>query len=252
MSIDAQAQDKISVIYDKECPLCNHFVCAINDANEHVETINGREKSNLLDEAIQRGLNIDNGSIVFYQGKYYYGYEALYLIARKTDAAGVIGFLNRYVFRFKFVARVSYPSLVILRKILLFILGKPLIKSAHKPSRITVYYNSACPVCDAGIDYQRGRVEGCDVEWTDVHLNDKSWQSLGSDLAFIRKRLHVKTDSGDIKIGIDAFIVLWEISPRDKWKVRLFKLPVIHGVSVVGYNTFAWVLYLINRLLRRW
>ncbi|MGH8588498.1 MAG: DUF393 domain-containing protein, partial [Gammaproteobacteria bacterium] len=35
-----------------------------------------------------------------------------------------------------------------------------------------VYYNSACPVCNAGIKDQRRRMEACGIEgieWVDVH-----------------------------------------------------------------------------------
>jgi hypothetical protein len=38
-----------------------------------------------------------------------------------------------------------------------------------------VYYNSACPVCNAGIKDQRQRMEACglkDIEWVDVHTKE--------------------------------------------------------------------------------
>jgi hypothetical protein len=40
-----------------------------------------------------------------------------------------------------------------------------------------VYYNSACPVCSAGIKDQRRRMEACgieDIEWVDVHANPEA------------------------------------------------------------------------------
>ena len=40
-------------------------------------------------------------------------------------------------------------------------------------SKVSVYYNSACPVCNAGIGAQRRRMQSCnvDVEWIDIHRN---------------------------------------------------------------------------------
>ena len=37
-----------------------------------------------------------------------------------------------------------------------------------------VGYNSACPICNAGITNQRKRMESCElnsIEWIDVHIN---------------------------------------------------------------------------------
>ena len=33
----------------------------------------------------------------------------------------------------------------------------------------TVYFNSACPVCRTGIEWQQGRASSCEIEWIDVH-----------------------------------------------------------------------------------
>ena len=39
-----------------------------------------------------------------------------------------------------------------------------------------VFYNSACPVCKAGIDAQRADMQACsiDAEWIDVHANPQA------------------------------------------------------------------------------
>src|SRR4030066_342975 len=48
-----------------------------------------------------------------------------------------------------------------------------------------VYYNSACPVCNAGIKDQRQRMEKCgikDIEWVDVHNNPGAVSEVNSSL----------------------------------------------------------------------
>jgi hypothetical protein len=36
-------------------------------------------------------------------------------------------------------------------------------------AKIKVYYNSACPVCKAGIESQKGKESSCEIQWNDVH-----------------------------------------------------------------------------------
>jgi predicted DCC family thiol-disulfide oxidoreductase YuxK len=68
----------------------------------------------------------------------------------------------------------------------------------------------------------------------------------------VRKRLHLVDQNGELKVGIDAFIVLWKISESGQWKARFFSFPIIHGLSSLCYNSFAWLLYRWNRLVNHW
>ena len=119
-------------------------------------------------------------------------------------------------------------------------------------NKIRVYYNSACPVCNAGVRHQKGKMQQCEVIWNDVHKNIDARFDLDSELNFIRERLHVIDKSGNINIGIDAFITLWKESSNDTWKAKLLAAPVMHGCAVVAYNIFAWLLYQWNKLLGHW
>jgi predicted DCC family thiol-disulfide oxidoreductase YuxK len=79
-----------------------------------------------------------------------------------------------------------------------------------------VYYNSACPVCDAGIKDQRQRMEACgvkDVEWIDIHTHPEAVEEVGAPLEQVRERLHVKAEDGRLDVGADAFARLWSITP---------------------------------------
>lgn len=54
-----------------------------------------------------------------------------------------------------------------------------------------VYYNSACPVCRAGIKDQRLRMEKCgitSVEWVDVHHYPDAAEDVKSSLELVRER----------------------------------------------------------------
>jgi predicted DCC family thiol-disulfide oxidoreductase YuxK len=125
-----------------------------------------------------------------------------------------------------------------------------------KGELISVYYNSACPLCNAGVNYQKRRMKNCSARWNDVHEGTGSiselGSELGSDLEFVRKRLHVKNSVGEVTIGIDAFIALWELTPGDTWKAQVMKLSVIHGLALRLYDAFAWILYRWNKMMRNW
>jgi predicted DCC family thiol-disulfide oxidoreductase YuxK len=123
-------------------------------------------------------------------------------------------------------------------------------------SPIKVYYNSACPVCDAGIDQQRGRMAGCAVEWKDVHTDTVARRDIGAEtpveLEKVREKLHAVDADGSVKVGVDAFALIWSRSPGEHWKARLITLPVVHALARLGYAVVARLLYRWNRRRRHW
>jgi predicted DCC family thiol-disulfide oxidoreductase YuxK len=117
---------------------------------------------------------------------------------------------------------------------------------------LKVYYNSACPVCKAGIDAQRGKMGDDDVDWKDVHCDISARGEIDADLEFVRERLHVQDEQGRVFVGVDAFAALWERSPGEGWKATLLRLPVVHALCVGAYNAFARYLYRWNRRKKHW
>lgn len=118
-----------------------------------------------------------------------------------------------------------------------------------------VYYNSACPVCNAGIKDQRRRMEACgikDTEWVDVHKNPDAVREVNSTLEQVRERLYVKDENGHLNIGADAFIRLWLQTPGQRWLGKLFQLPVLKQLFHLIYNSFARILYRWNRAKKHW
>lgn len=120
---------------------------------------------------------------------------------------------------------------------------------------VKVYYNSACPVCNAGIHKQRQRMQQCgvdDAEWIDVHQTPEAAQELSIPLEQIRERLHVRDADGELCIGIDAFAELFERTPSQRGWGKLLRLPIIRSVAPLFYNGFARLLYRWNRALKHW
>lgn len=118
-----------------------------------------------------------------------------------------------------------------------------------------VYYNSACPVCNAGIRDQRRRMEACgiqDVEWIDVHAHPEAVEEVGAPLERVRERLHVRGEDGRLDIGADAFSRLWSQTPGQRWLAKLVRLPFLRQITHLVYNAFARLLYRWNRSKRHW
>ena len=118
-----------------------------------------------------------------------------------------------------------------------------------------VYYNSACPVCNAGIRSQRRRMEARgirDVEWVDVHTHPELVSEVGAPLEKVRERLHFRSVDGQIDVGADAFTRLWAHTPGQRWLARLWEMPVLKPLMHIAYNAFARRLYNWNRSRGRW
>lgn len=118
-----------------------------------------------------------------------------------------------------------------------------------------VYYNSACPVCRAGVDAQKSRMESCaitNVQWIDVHAYPHAVTETGSSLEQVRERIHMMDESGKIVVGADALTELWFRTPGQMWLGRLASLYFVRTLGTLAYNAFAKYLYAWNRRAGRW
>jgi len=120
--------------------------------------------------------------------------------------------------------------------------------------KLKVYYNSACPVCDAGIRGQKERMRGCasDVQWIDIHKDPGALAEIGARREFVRERLHVLDGEGELRIGAEAFRALWIHTPGQRALARIAGLPIVNTLANWAYNAFAAALYAWNRASRRW
>ena len=94
-----------------------------------------------------------------------------------------------------------------------------------KPS-LTVWYNTRCPVCDAGISRQKRRlidaVKAGRVEFRDINLEPEALAAHGASLEDIRRRLHATEADGRLLVGADVAIAVWRATPGDRWLASLF------------------------------
>ncbi|HLJ45711.1 MAG TPA: DCC1-like thiol-disulfide oxidoreductase family protein [Bryobacteraceae bacterium] len=122
--------------------------------------------------------------------------------------------------------------------------------------KLTVWYNTKCPVCNAGIGWQHDRLvraaRSGAIDFRDINLEPDALAAFGIGVNEVRRRLHAVDSQGRLYTGIDCAIAVWLRTPGDVWLGRLFSLPVVGTVGGIAYDVFADLLYAWNRRKGRW
>ncbi|MDX8526677.1 DCC1-like thiol-disulfide oxidoreductase family protein [Mesorhizobium sp. MSK_1335] len=121
---------------------------------------------------------------------------------------------------------------------------------------LTVWYNTRCPVCDAGINHQKRRlieaVKAGRVEFRDINFEPEALSAFGASLEDIRRRLHAIDAEGRLLVGADVAIAVWRHTPGEGWLASLFGNPVALPPTRFAYDRFADILYAWNRRKGHW
>ena len=122
--------------------------------------------------------------------------------------------------------------------------------------QLTVWYNTKCPVCNAGIDRQRNRLlqaaQSGTIEFRDINFEPDALARFGADVEDVRRRLHAVDAAGKLHVGADCAVAIWLRTPGDAWLGRLFGLPGLIQIARFAYDRFADLLYAWNRRNGRW
>jgi len=123
-------------------------------------------------------------------------------------------------------------------------------------AKLIVWYNTKCPVCSAGIDWQRNRLVQAAraglIEFRDINLEPDALLPFGASLEDVRRRLHAVDAAGRLYVGADCAIAVWHATPGHAWLGQLLSLPVIKQIARIGYDRFADLLYAWNRWSGHW
>src|SRR3954453_15132982 len=97
--------------------------------------------------------------------------------------------------------------------------------------RLVVWYNTRCPVCDAGIDWQRNKllsaVRAGEISFRDINEAPDALASFGVSLDDIRRRLHATDETGRLIVGADVAIAMWQGTPGEGGLGSLFGKPPV-------------------------
>jgi predicted DCC family thiol-disulfide oxidoreductase YuxK len=76
---------------------------------------------------------------------------------------------------------------------------------AGPTSHLTVWYNTRCPICDAGIDWQRNKlvaaVRAGHLSFRDINHEPEALAAYGASLDDVRRRLHATDESDRLIVG---------------------------------------------------
>src|SRR5258707_8211611 len=97
--------------------------------------------------------------------------------------------------------------------------------------KLTVWYNTKCPVCDGGIDWQRNRLvraaRAGAIEFRDINFEPDALARFGASLDDVRRRLHALDADGRLFTGADCAIEIWLRTPCHAWLGRVIGFPGI-------------------------
>jgi predicted DCC family thiol-disulfide oxidoreductase YuxK len=122
--------------------------------------------------------------------------------------------------------------------------------------RLVVWYNTRCPVCDAGIDWQRNKllaaVRAGHISFSDINDEPEALASFGVSLDDVRRRLHATDETGRLIVGADVVIAIWRLTPDERWLAHVVGNPVILPLTRFAYDRFADLLFAWNKRKGRW
>ena len=122
--------------------------------------------------------------------------------------------------------------------------------------KLTVWYNTECPVCNGGITRQQARLvraaRAGAIEFGDINLEPAALAQFGAGIEHVRRRLHGLDAGGRLHVGADCVIEIWLRTPGEAWIGRLLGLPVLRSFTRFAYDRFADLLYAWNRRNGRW
>ena len=116
----------ITIIYDGECPLCNHYITRLRlvETFGAVELVDARAESDITRKYWAQGYNLDQGMIVVLGDTVYYGADAANLLARLSTNSALFSKVQHWALSHAAVAKFVYPLLKVCRRIALRMKGR--------------------------------------------------------------------------------------------------------------------------------
>lgn len=118
--------DGAVIVYDGECPVCSAYVrfLRFRESVGDVRLVNARHPDPWVDLCRRLRFDLDEGMVLFYGGRAYFGADSMHMIAMLSSEVGLLNRLWAALMRHPQVARFLYPGLRAGRNLLLRLLGK--------------------------------------------------------------------------------------------------------------------------------
>ena len=105
--------------------------------------------------------------------------------------------------------------------------------------KINVFYDGGCVVCSAEISHYMSKDHEGKVCFIDINDENFNASQFGFSDQELHENLHVTTESGEVKKGVDAFIAIWQTIPGFGFMAKFFRYEPFYTLSQMGYFVFA-------------
>ncbi|MDD7805172.1 MAG: DUF393 domain-containing protein [Endozoicomonas sp. (ex Botrylloides leachii)] len=104
---------------------------------------------------------------------------------------------------------------------------------------ITVFYDGKCRLCSKEIKHYRKIAPSDIFNWQDITESEEDLRKDNISLSEALRFLHAKDHTGQVYVGVDAFILIWKQLKRWRILAMLVGLPTIRQVANAAYHAFA-------------
>lgn len=128
-------QADVLLVYDKQCPFCDNYcqLVRVRESTGKLVLVDARENSAILQEITAAGLDIDQGMVLKFQDRVYYGSEAMHVLSLLSTRSGIFNRVNFWVFRSRRLSRALYPIFRFFRNLFLKAKGVSKINNLDLP-----------------------------------------------------------------------------------------------------------------------
>ena len=126
-----QETDRVWLVYDGECPMCNNYAqyLRLRQSVGEFVLVDARQGGPIVDEVRRLPHDLNDGMVVKMGDRHYVGHEALHVLALLAADRGAFSKFNRLAFSSPLISRFTYPLMKAGRWVLLKLKGVAPIQS---------------------------------------------------------------------------------------------------------------------------
>ncbi len=113
--------------------------------------------------------------------------------------------------------------------------------AARQISKLSVYYDSLCPVCDHEINFYKKKKGAERIRFVDIASPEFNARAEGLDPKSVQKEFHVKNQAGKLFTGVDAFVEIWKELGIFGRMEKVLNQKALRPIVDLGYRGFAYI-----------
>jgi predicted DCC family thiol-disulfide oxidoreductase YuxK len=108
-----------------------------------------------------------------------------------------------------------------------------------KHTKPILFYDGSCPLCKKEINHAVSIDKDKKVDWIDISTDTLLLKQFEISHSDAMKQLHVIDQNGDLFIGVDAFMTIWQFLPYYQHLKQAVILLHIKRPMIWAYDIFA-------------